>query len=195
MSKPIREYWPDLYDNIEDFIELARSEDAELQLASQAVDRLFSDQFVMTSDLAAIKRREKMLGIQADPSAESLDFRRRRIVNRYSTKPPFTLRYLQQRLDQLVGPGLTIVSVDVEQFILYVTTNIQNANVFREVQHTIEMVKPANLVYQQNTSIAESIGLEEHLAMKPIEWNYKLNGSWQLGQKPFASYGSEVVIR
>ncbi|MFB9273365.1 putative phage tail protein [Cohnella cellulosilytica] len=195
MSKPIREYWPSFYEDIKDFVELAQTEDEELQLAAGAVDQLFSDQFVMTAGIDAIKRREKMLGIQADPSVETLDFRRRRIVNRYSTKPPFTLRYLQQRLDQLVGPGLTVVSVDVQQFILYVTANIQNANVFREVQYTIETVKPANLAYQQNTSISEAVGLEEHIAMKAITWNYKLNGSWQLGEKPFASYGSEVIVK
>ncbi|WP_373233312.1 putative phage tail protein [Cohnella sp.] len=193
MSKPIREYWPEFYDGIEDFIELARTEDAELQLSSHAVDRLFNDQFVMTSDLAAVKRREKMLGIQADPSAESLDFRRRRIVNRYSTKPPFTLRYLQQRLDQLVGPGLTIVSVDVENFVLYVTANIQNANVFREVQYTMETVKPANLIYQQQTSTAATIRLKEHIFKQEIAWNYKL-GSWQLGTQPFATLGPEEQI-
>lgn len=195
MGKPIQGYWPAFYEGIKDFVELAKTEDVELQLAATAVDQLFSDQFVMTSSNDAIKRREKMLGIQADPSVETLEFRRRRIVNRYSTKPPFTLRYLQQRLDQLVGPGLTIVSVDVQAFVLYVTANIQNANVFREVQYTIETVKPANLVYQQNTSISEAVGLEEHIAMKAIAWNYKFNGSWQLGQLPFASYGSEVIVK
>jgi len=195
MSKPIQEYWPAFYEGIKDFVELAKTVDEELQLVAGAVDQLFSDQFVITSGLDAIKRRERMLGIQADPSAETLDFRRRRIVNRYSTKPPFTLSYLQQRLDQLVGPGLTIVSVDVQAFVLYVTANIQNANVFREVQYTIETVKPANLIYQQNTSISGAVGLEEHLSAKEITWNYKLNGTWQLGEKPFASYGTEVAIK
>jgi len=134
-----------------------------------------------------------MLRIQADPLTESLTFRRRRLINRYSTKPPFTIRYLQQRLDQLIGPGLTIVSVDVQQFILYVTTNIQNATVFREVQHTIQTIKPANLIYQQETSTASTIGLEEHISKQDIAWNYKL-GSWQLGAGPFATLGPEEVI-
>jgi len=193
MSKPIQEYWPTFYSDIEDFVELAKAEDKELQLAAGSVDQLFSNQFVLTSGIEAVKRRERMLGIQANPSVESLDFRRRRIVNRYSTKPPFTLRYLQQRLDQLVGSGLTIVSVDLEQFILYVTTNIQNANIFREVQHTIQTIKPANLIYQQETSTAATIGVEDHISMQKISWNYKL-GSWQLGAGPFATMGPEEVI-
>ncbi|RED65467.1 putative phage tail protein [Cohnella phaseoli] len=193
MSKPIQEYWPTFYSDIEDFVELAKAEDKELQLAAGSVDQLFSNQFVLTSGIEAVKRRESMLGIQADPSVESLDFRRRRIVNRYSTKPPFTLRYLQQRLDRLIGPGLTIVSVDLEQFIMYVTTNIQNANIFREVQYTIQTIKPANLIYQQETSTAATIGLEAHISLQKISWNYKL-GWWQLGAGAFATMGPEEVV-
>ncbi|MMZ66416.1 hypothetical protein D1872_289140 [compost metagenome] len=89
---------------------------------------------------------------------------------------------------------MTIVSVDVENFILYVTTNIENANIFKEVLHTIQTVKPANLVYQQNTSLNDTIGLEEHISKQEITWNYKL-GSWKLGEKPFWSLGTEVRIK
>ncbi|MEF3309526.1 DUF2313 domain-containing protein [Paenibacillus sp. GYB004] len=194
MSKPIQSYWPEYYQDIRDFVELARTEDAELQLTEAAVQQLFDDQFVMTSSPQAVKRREQMLGIQADPTTESLEFRKRRILNRYQTKPPFTIRYLQQQLDTLVGPGMTIVAVDVENFLLTVTTNIENANVFREVVYTIDTIKPANLVYQQNTSLSGSIGLKEHISRKDVTWNYKL-GSWQLGQLPFATLGPEVIVK
>jgi hypothetical protein len=186
-------YLPDYYREIRDFNDLAGTESIELDALESAIGRLFDDQFVMTAGVDAVKRRERMLGIQADPAAESLDFRRKRLINRYSTKPPFTLRYLQQQLDALVGPGLAIVSVDVQQFILYVTANIENANVFKEVQHTVETIKPANLIYQQNTSLRADIGLRERISMRTVSWNYRL-GSWQLGAQPFATLGTEVPV-
>ncbi|MBB6670289.1 putative phage tail protein [Cohnella nanjingensis] len=195
MTNPILDYLPSFYRDIREFIDLAETEDEELQLADDAIGQLFNDQFVMTSGLDAIKRRERMLGIQADPTTETLDFRRRRIINRYSTKPPFTIRYLQEQLDRLVGPGMTIVSVDVQNFVLYVTASIENASVFREVQYTIQTVKPANLVYQQKTAIDNTIAIEEHISRQTIEWNYKLNGTWQLGEKPFVTLGTEVPIK
>ncbi|MGE7718054.1 putative phage tail protein [Priestia megaterium] len=185
---------PEYYGDIEDFEELAGTETIELTLMEGAVDQLFDDQFVETSGLQAIKRRELMLGIQADPTTETLEFRRRRILNRYQTKPPFTIRYLQQQLDMLVGPGMTIVSVDYENRLLTVTANIDNASVFREVLHTIETIKPANMVYQQNTALEGGIVLEEHISMQEMVWNYKLDGSWQLGEKPFVSFKPEVPI-
>lgn len=193
MSERILSYWPPFYRDILDFVKLAETESVELDDLEAAVRRLFDDQFVMTASADAVRRRERMLGIQADPATESLNFRRKRLVNRYSTKPPFTLRYLQEQLDALVGKGMTIASVDVQQLILYVTTNIENANVFREVIHTIETIKPANMVYQQNTSLRADIELRESASLRPIMWNYKL-GTWQLDAQPFATLGTEVPV-
>ncbi|GIQ63648.1 phage portal protein [Paenibacillus cisolokensis] len=194
MPERIMPYLPEFYREIKDFTEIGQTEDVELDSLEAAVQQLFDDQFVTSSGMQAIKRREQMLGIQADPQTESLEFRRKRILNRYRTKPPFTLHYLQQQLDALVGPGMTVVSVDVRSFVLTVTADIENANVFREVIHTIETIKPANLIYQQNTSIKGTIGLEERISRRDVAWNYKLDGSWKLGEKPFASLGPEVVV-
>lgn len=194
MSDRIMRYLPEYYREIEDFKALSNTETIELDNMEIAIQQLLNDQFVMTAGIDAIKRRERMLGIQADPTAESLNFRRRRLINRYSTKPPFTRRWLQQQLDRLVGPGMTIVSVDPQQFILIVTANIENANVFREVIHTVDAVKPANMVYQQNTALHADIGLDERISKQDITWNYAL-GSWQLGMQPFSTLGAEEVIK
>jgi len=195
MAERVMQHLPEFYRQIEDFRVLDHTETMELDLLQSAVDQLFSDQFVMTSSLQAVRRREQMLGIQADPTTETLAFRRRRILNRYQTKPPFTIRYLQQQLDRLVGPGMTLVSVDPKRFVLTVTANIDNASVFREVHYTVDTIKPANLIYQQNTALKNPIEVEESISMQDMTWNYKLDGSWQLGAKPFVSYGTEVAVK
>lgn len=195
MSDRILKYLPEIFQPVIDYKAIDLTESVELDNMDDAIQRVFDDSFVMTSNEQAIKRREQMLGIQADPATESLDFRKKRILNRYQTKPPFTIRYLQEQLDRLVGPGMTIVSVDVQNFILYVTTNIDNANIFKEVQHTIQTVKPANLEYQQNTSLNNIIGIVERIKKQEITWNYKLDGSWLLGEKPFATLGEEEVVK
>jgi hypothetical protein len=193
MADRIMQHLPDYYRLIEDFRELDNTETIELDLLQSAIDQLFNDQFVMTSGMQAVRRREMMLGIQTSP-AESLAFRRRRILNRYQTKPPFTIRFLQQRLDLIAGPGLTLVAVDPQSFLLTVTTNIDNASVFNEVLHTINTVKPVNLAYQQQTPLQGGVEIEEGLSMQPMTWNYKTNGSWQLGSKPFVTLGPGVSI-
>ncbi len=188
------DYLPDIYHEVVDFVELTDTEAQEIVSAEQAINTLFADQYVKEASEQAIKRREKMLGIQADPTTESLDFRRKRLINRYSTKPPFTVRYLQQRLDFLVGAGLTIVSVDPQAFILTVTTNVDNAALFKEVERTVRVTKPANMLYQQQTSLQDTIELRERIKARSVSWNYRLN-AWGLGEKAFADLGMEVVYK
>lgn len=189
------QYLPELYHDVVDFVQITGTESVEVSSAEKAVNTLFDSQFVTTASEQAVKRREKILGIQADPKTETLDFRRKRLINRYSTKPPFTVRYLQQRLDFLVGLGLTIVSVDPQNFILTVTANIENAAVFKEVERTVRVVKPANMIYQQQTSLEDEILFSERISKKNITWNYALNGGWLLGEKTFAELGAEAMVK
>lgn len=191
----ILNYWPDFYKEIADFIALADAQTPEVEGIEKAVQQLFDDQFVMTSSPQAIERREKMLGIQADPANESLDFRKKRILNRYQTKPPFTIRWLQQRLNELVGLGLVVVDVDVQNFILYVRADIDDAAVFKEVNHTVLTVKPANLIYNQQTEINEGITLQENIYKSTLRRMTGLSTTWQLGITPFAIRGEEEQIK
>lgn len=191
----ILKYWPEIYWEIDDFVALAPTESSEVEDMDKAVNQLFDDQFVMTSSPQAIERREKMLKIQADPSTESLDFRKKRILNRYQTKPPFTLRWLQRQLNELVGAGLVIVNVDVQNFILYVKADIDDAAVFKEVNHTVLTVKPANLIYNQQTQINEGITLHENIFKSSLDRKTGLSTTWQLGISPFAVRGEEVQVK
>ncbi|HHY27701.1 MAG TPA: DUF2313 domain-containing protein [Desulfitobacterium dehalogenans] len=195
MSKSIREYWPKLFDSILDFQILADTVDTEIQCLDGARDQQLADQFVLTSGYEAIKRRERMLGIQADPTTETLDFRKKRIINRYSTKPPFTIRYLQDRLDFLVGEEKATVSVDVQDFFLFVETAIEDAALFKEVERTIKTIKPANLIYNQQTALGDHISLEEHIGFRTLERQARLGITWRLGITPFAVAGPEVIIK
>jgi hypothetical protein len=194
MSERVLQYLPDFYREIEDFVELDKTESAELDDLKAAVQRLLDDQFVLTSGPDAIRRREKMLGIQADPANESIAFRRARIINRYSMKPPFTARFLQEQLDRLVGPGRALVEVESENYLLIITAAIDDVEVFREVEHTVKTIKPANIVYQQNTALNDDIELVETIVTHEVTWNYVL-GSWQLGAAPFATLGPEVPVK
>lgn len=191
----ILKYWPEIYQEVDDFVALADTQASQVDNLEKAVQQLFDDQFVMTSNAQAIKRREKMLRIQADPANESLEFRKKRILNRYQTKPPFTIRWLQRQLNELVGVGLVVVDVDVQNFILYVRADIDDAAVFKEVNHTVLTVKPANLIYNQQTEINEGITLQENIYKSTLQRMTGLSTTWQLGVSPFAVRGEEVQIK
>lgn len=191
----LMEYLPSFYHDIFEFAELTDTESKEILTVQQAIDRLFDNQFVMTSDERAVKRREQILGIQADPKTETLEFRKKRLINRYSTKPPFTVRYLQKQLDYLVGLGRVIVSVDAKSFLLTVTANIDDAAVFKEVERTVRVVKPANITYQQKTSLEAKIIFNERISKQALTRQTRLSTNWKLGVTPFATAEPEVRIK
>lgn len=190
----IAEHWPELYQDIRDFMELAGTEEAELQLMENAVSKLLNDQFVPTASESTIKRREKMLNIQADPIAETLEFRKSRILNRYRTKPPFSIRYLQNRIDALVGPGLVTVTVNPQTYTLTIAASLPNAAAFKEVAYTIQQVKPANIVYEQTTDVAEGIVFSETMTRTGLTRLTRLSTGWRLGRTPFAERQEEILV-
>ncbi|SFM29283.1 hypothetical protein SAMN04487943_11264 [Gracilibacillus orientalis] len=185
---------PDLLYNIREFKGLTEAELQEFDQLAQSIDLTLDDQFIETATLKAIERREHMLNIIADPSVETLENRRIRILNRYQTKPPFTKRYLQQQLDMLLGVARSNVTINPEVYILTVTTSIDDAFLFREMEYTINTVKPANMLYQQETSIMERIVIKESAKKQVLTRNTRLGTTWKLGRTPWADRGEEVVI-
>ncbi|MEC0234470.1 DUF2313 domain-containing protein [Paenibacillus kribbensis] len=194
MNNELIKSLPPELQEIEEFQVITEAELPQMQKLTDMVTQIRNNQFIMTSDAQAIKRREQRLGIQADPTTESLDFRKIRLINRMSTKPPFTVRYLQQQLDKLVGEGLTIVTVDYANRALTITANIDNAPVFSEVERTVSVIKPANMAYQQQTSIEDAITVEERMSYRSLTRHTNL-GLWGVGTIPFADPGPEVIIK
>lgn len=194
LSNRLMQYEPEYYHSVREFIALLDTEEMELDQLEASRLRLLGDQFVITSSEAALRRREQQLKIQADPTIETLDFRRRRIVNRYTTKPPFTIRYLQQKLDQLLGAGKASATVDIQNFVLTIMANLTDAAVFKEVNYTVQTIKPANLAYMQQTSLRESIILHETAYRYTAERNTRLSTRWKLGSTPFTMLGEEVRV-
>lgn len=144
---------PTYYHDIIDFIEITKAEDIEFTKAEEAIERAFNNQFVMTSDEYGVKRHEKILKIVADPTIETLDFRKKRIISRYSAINPFTIRYLKNALNFLAGNGNVHIDVDVYKFLLEITIDVKNNPIRKEINNTVNQIKPANLLYSLITEI------------------------------------------
>lgn len=185
---------PPWYAEVADFGAICSAEQPAFTQIQAYMLQVLANFFPQTMDADSIGQWEQILGILADPSAESLDFRRQRIINRISTRPPFTLQFLYNKLDELVGPGLWSVDVDYANYTLYITTNAEPQAYSQEVEFTINRIKPAHIVYAHK-AVAESIILVgEQVQYTRYGWNYKL-GSWQLGALPFAGILENEVVK
>lgn len=137
---------PEFFQGVREFAAVGDTEDVEFKLLGEANAEDLRDAFVMTGSEESIGIWEKEIGIRAE-SGESLDFRRKRLINRYTIKPPFTLRWLERQLGELLGGGFLRAERDDDVEILYVYVDIDSLPALREFDATIEMVLPLSMQY------------------------------------------------
>lgn len=184
---------PPWYREVLDYQQICQTETAQFEALAQEITGVAENFFFQTMGLSGVEMWEQIFGIVPNPQTEDLEFRRYRVLNRITTKPPYTLGFLYQKLDELIGPGLWEVTVDYPNYTLYIESSAQNQNYATEVAFTINRIKPAHIVYVNTPFIQSGILLSEQIERLNRVYNYKL-GLWALGQLPFATdQDSEVV--
>lgn len=181
------------YREVLDYQEICQSEEAQLELLAQSISAIADNFFFQSMDESTVSSWEQIFSIIPNPQTETLDFRRSRLINRISTKPPFTLGFLYQKLDLLIGAGNYIVDVDYPNYTLYVKSSAQNQPYAQEISVTMNTIKPCHIVYVNMPYLASYMTLDETVSLAELVWNYRLN-YWGLGQLPFTQTESKGVI-
>ena len=189
-----RELFPSVYNGVLEISVLSETDDVLLDQALAKLERAQLNQFILTADEETISVYEKMFSILANPATETLQFRRERILNRMSLQPPFTMRWLQNKLDGIIGVGKWNAYVDYANRTLYVESFVVNQQWFNELRITINRIKPCNLVFVNKPLIMADVVANETIVSATQHYNYIL-GQWQLGQEPFATTDPEEVIK
>ena len=185
---------PPWYREVLDYQQICQTETAQFEALAQEITGVADNFFFQTMGLSGVEMWEQIFGIVPNPQTEDLEFRRYRVLNRITTKPPYTLGFLYQKLDELIGPGLWEVTVDYPNYTLYIESSAQNQNYAQEVAFTINRIKPAHIVYVNTPFIQSGILLSEQIERLIRTYNYKL-GSWALGALPFATDGENEVVK
>ena len=185
---------PHIYKDVTEMDAIIDAEQIQLSSAQTEASQAFANTFVLTANYEGIEMFEMMLGIIADPTTESTEFRRQRVLNRITLEPPFTFRFLKKRLDDIIGKGAWNAHVDFNNYTLYVESSASNQNWYQEFEFTINQIKPCNIIFTNVPLTALLIAINEEISYRTIQWNYKL-GSWALGEKPFALTEGGAIIK
>ncbi len=186
------EQLPPWYREVLDYQEICRTEQTALDTLAAEINAVGDNFFLQTMGPEAIANWENLLGIHPDLLTESEDFRRFRILNRLSSRPPFTMEFLRRKLDEIIGPGQWTVRMDYANYTLYVESSAKNQQYSGELTVTIGKIKPAHIVFINTPLVQDYIDLSETISGAFTQWNYHL-GLWRLGGQPFQStYGEEV---
>lgn len=185
---------PPWYREILDYQAMCSTEAQQFQLLAWEVAQVADNFFLRTMDLETVQLWEGVFKITPNPSTESLQFRRERIINRISMRPPYTLRYLYQVLDRLIGSGAYTVTVDYPNYALTIEAGAENQSYWQELAYTVNHIKPAHITYISRPLIRTGILMSEEVRSAHFEWNYYL-GSWALGAEPFADETDVEVVK
>lgn len=185
---------PPWYQEILDYQQICQTEQEQMEAAAQAIQSIADNMFFQTMDEPSIYLWEQVLSIVPNPQTETLAFRQARVISRLSTRPPFTLQFLYQKLDELIGPGQWTVTVDYPNYALYIRSAAQNQSYATEVAFTVNRIKPAHIVYVNTPYVGSGLLLSESISMTQRTFNYWL-GQWNLGELPFSTDTSQGVIK
>jgi hypothetical protein len=194
-SRKASSYVPQIYKGFTEMEALIAVEDNILDAAENEKKNLEDKQYVLTANEYGIEQYEDMLDIIPNPAAEPLQFRRDRIINRLSMTPPFTFRFLKNKLDEIIGVGKWKAYIDFSTYTLYVESSADNQIWFEEILITMTNLKPANIVFINQPLITQGLVMSEEISYNQIVYNYKLGTTWILGAKPFASQEYKGVIK
>lgn len=194
MSNRISKNQPHYERKVFEFKEIARVESAQLDGADTQLEKIFLNQFVLTADADGLAMFENLYNIIPKPT-DTLELRRERILLRIQLQPPFTLRYLEQQLDKIIGAGKYTVDMDYNNYTLTVNSAVENQLYAQEVAIVIGRIKPANIVFVSRPLVVQGLFENETITNIPLQFNYKLGTRWNLGQKPFKSRGAREVIK
>lgn len=185
---------PPWYRQILDYQEICQTEQQQLGALADEITSVAQNFYFQTMDLNAVQQWEQIFNIVPNPMTETLSFRQTRLLNRISSRPPFTMWFLQEKLDALIGPGAWTVNMDYPNYTLYIESAAQNQSYATEVSYTINKIKPAHIVYINKPYVQTGILLSETISLAQRVYNYRMGG-WGLGLLPFATENPMGVIK
>lgn len=194
MSNRISKLQPHYERDVFEFKEIARVESEQLDSVKNQFNKILNNQFVITADSDGVAMFESLYGIIPEDS-DSLEFRKERVLNRIQLQPPFTIRYLEQQLDKIIGKGKYTVEMNYDKYTLIINSAAENQAYAQEVAVIVGKVKPANILFVSRPLVLQGLIENEVISNIPLQFNYKLGTRWNLGQKPFKSRGVKEIIK
>jgi len=152
-------YLPPVLQNVREFQEIAKAVNPEIVTLKQTINKVLNEQFVLGAE-DTLAWREQEFGITAS-NDETVTFRRERLVERKSRKPPITLRTLRDRLNAYVGMTEAVIELVPGEYAFTISIPAVDGYKFRDIQQMVEALKPANMEYIQYPFSVERVRVRE----------------------------------
>lgn len=144
----IIEYMPNFLQDVREFKIISNSEDEELEKLKIQIDNILKEVIVNTSKDYGLRRYEKIYNINV--VSDDIEVRRRNVLSKMNNKIPFSLKWLDNKLKQLVGEGNYKINIDYNNYKLIISVFYLFENIKDTLQKELIYLLPANLIIQMN---------------------------------------------
>ena len=140
---------PPWYREVLDYQQICNAESEQLQYLSNDIVQIDNNFYFQTMDESSVSRWEEIFEILPDTQTETLEFRRERLLIRIKTMPPFTLAFLLQKLDELIGLGKWKIDIDYTNYTINIELDYDRLHepgaLLREIMVFLGAIKPAHM--------------------------------------------------
>jgi len=157
------EYVPDVYKDVKEMDELVKAQDHNWDILISLVDKEYARFYIQTSDEIGVERFERVMKITADPSIETLEFRKERLLARSNSTLPYTTIWLRNYLNAVLGETNYELDVDYDDLIITLYGFLLDYSWSREVANTIRDIKPCDVVFINIPTLIENIEFQKWL--------------------------------
>lgn len=180
------EITPSWYRGSDEMTAVQTEIDALFGALAAEIQGRWDNQYIGTANAEGLAAFEALLEIAAQPS-DTLEFRRERVLNRFQTVLPFSLPFLKDRLDAIIGIGKWNVELDYGERTIVIETISPNQKWYQELNITLNKVLPANMVYINRPLINQTVLANERVLYGYADY-YTIQGIWPIGLAPFRTY-------
>lgn len=181
----VSDYVPRLYENNIEMTNIISTEEVEFENNLKPfVDNCFNDTIPIKATEKGISQYEKILNIIANPTDESLEFRRERIINRLISRIPFTEKYLIDYLDNLLGKDNWSYTINYSTYTLIIRSLIPGRLWYNELVLFLNNIVPVNIDWTIQLFTASWDAVNSHFSTwnsiytEEMTWQDILDGEW-----------------
>lgn len=144
----LKKYLPEFVSSIKEFQELDQTISVELDELRNKLQQIQSNQFIETSNDEGLKRYEQMLKIA---TVNDMDMRRFNILSKYNSTIPFTITWLTNMLNAIVGKGDFLLHINYNTYTLTISIMSSKEHLIPTLYRDLRKKIPCNLVLNITT--------------------------------------------
>lgn len=181
-------YLPEFMQAYKEPVAALEAENPEFNIAWNATNRVLYNRFIATADEYGISRFEKIMGLYPE-STDTLEMRRTRVMARWFTTTPYTIRMLISRVSTVLNHDQKFfVALVKDAYELILTVNSTEDIPVDELKYILSEMVPVNMLYKIVWLIIYTIEFKEQFRLQRIRLKYRipywdtqyLDGTWLL---------------